>query len=72
MFKVVWIRYRKEYKDKNFSHPSDTINYIANKYGVDITDLRITYINIPSFPSEMIFDYYGQIVAYIIKTKEQD
>lgn len=75
-FEVVWVRGRKggEY-DKVFDKGStnlnlvDAKNYVCNVMQKDFSDLRWNSISWVEKPTEIAVDYYGGIIACIIKEK---
>ena len=68
--KVVWIRHKKEFRDKEFNFIKDAIEYICKKLNKDITDLRLTSVSMPNYGRELIFDYYGRILVCIIQVED--
>ena len=68
MYNIVWIRCKDKFQDvTNFSTLREAKRVIATALGKDVTDLRFTEIDYMEGANEVVVDYYGLIVACIIK-----
>jgi len=77
MYKGIWIRHKNHYKDFEceelvtpYGNNSGAKNRVAFVLKKDITDLRFTPISLlgeEDNTEEYVVDYYGRIVACIIR-----